>query len=134
MDVGILAVLNCFSSKDPEAPSLKLADGTIVTADLIVAADGVHSGAAELILGHPNLPMPVKTFNWSYRFLIPVSVVEADPETRFFTEEDGTADVCRIWADEDARCRMISYRCRKYADSQFMLSPEQFRWADLVAS
>lgn len=85
----------------------------MVAADLIVAADGVHSGAAELILGHPNPPMPVETFNWSYRFLIPVSVVAADPETRFFTDEDGTADVVRIWADEEARCRMISYRCRK---------------------
>ena len=93
-----------------------LADGSVVTADLVIAADGVHSLAVEHVLGHPH-PAEVPTgtkANLCYRFLIPKADVDDDLETRFFHESPQSMG-CRVWADLPGKKRLISYPCRKYA-------------------
>ncbi|EGO54202.1 hypothetical protein NEUTE1DRAFT_49030 [Neurospora tetrasperma FGSC 2508] len=100
---------------DPSKPSVTLSDNTVLTADLIIAADGVHSRAPEYVLGHPNQPqmLPDPKLNTCYRFLIPTAEIADDPDTEFFLDEDRKeAKVCRLWPDVKGRKRVIAYRCR----------------------
>lgn len=100
--------------QDPETPSITLTDGTVVKADLVIAADGVHSTAVEYILGHPNPPQVPAGYNSNlcYRFLIPKDEVDNDPETSFFNQGMESLG-CRIWVDEAGRKRLIQYPCRE---------------------
>lgn len=99
--------------KNPDAPSITLLDGTIVTADLVIAADGVHSKAAEVILGKTEPPQkPANRMNCAYRFLIPRADVEADPETRSFNHGHQQLG-CRALIDGPNQRRLITYSCRE---------------------
>lgn len=89
-----------------------LQDGTIVTADLIIAADGVNSIASETINGKANAPEAVKG-DCCYRFLIPKADLAADPETSWFNEGEQSLG-CRIFPDVQGHRRLIVYGCRKY--------------------
>ncbi|RFU31564.1 hypothetical protein B7463_g4788, partial [Scytalidium lignicola] len=71
----------------PESGSIELADGTILTGDLVIAADGVHSTAIEAILGAHNPAIP--TDQMAYRFLIPTSKLLEDPSTSQLVNDDG---------------------------------------------
>ncbi|KAK1782302.1 hypothetical protein QBC45DRAFT_439223 [Copromyces sp. CBS 386.78] len=100
---------------NPSTLSLTLSTGHTLTADLIIAADGVHSRAPEYVLGHPNQPrmLPDPKLNTCYRFLIPTAEIASDPETKFFLDSDKMeAKVCRLWPDVKGRKRLIAYRCR----------------------
>ncbi|KAK3349828.1 hypothetical protein B0T25DRAFT_249918 [Lasiosphaeria hispida] len=108
-------------SYDPEAPSITLADGTVVKADLVIAADGVHSVGVEYVLGHrdpPEIPTGIKA-NLCYRFLIPKADVDSDPETRFYNETPLSTG-CRVWVDIPGKKRLISYPCRDYEVINFI--------------
>jgi salicylate hydroxylase len=93
----------------------------VITADLIIAADGVHSTAVEAILGESIAPQQAKDSNCCYRFLITRSELEADPETRFFNYGHQQLG-CRIFADPPARRRLVTYTCRKYVIKTLMYS------------
>ncbi|KAM7220458.1 hypothetical protein V8F06_004237 [Rhypophila decipiens] len=102
-----------FNTKDP---SIILKDGTIKKADLVIAADGVHSIGVEYVLGRKHRPQAPGTgcnVNMAYRFLIPRAEVDSDPETKFFTEGVDFLGA-RVWADYKGRKRLISYPCRNY--------------------
>lgn len=98
--------------QEPETPSITLASGEVIKPDLVVAADGIHSIAVEAVLGAPNPPKAEEHYNCCYRFLIPASVLESDPETSFFNT-DGEGKM-RIFADNAHRKRLVCYPCRKY--------------------
>lgn len=90
---------------------MTLRDGTTIHADIIVGADGVHSVAAEAVLGRKVKPVKPVHANFCYRFLIPADVVEADPDTRFYNQErDGQT---RLMAHHDGKRRIVSYVCRR---------------------
>ncbi|KAL4745753.1 hypothetical protein BDW72DRAFT_211074 [Aspergillus terricola var. indicus] len=58
--------------------SITLRDGSIHFADLLVAADGVHSSAIRHVVGYPT---PVVATGWAvFRWLIPTEELEEDPE------------------------------------------------------
>lgn len=42
--------------EDSDQPKITLADGTVVAADVIIAADGIKSRARELVLGFLDKP------------------------------------------------------------------------------
>ncbi|KAK2630263.1 hypothetical protein QTJ16_001083 [Diplocarpon rosae] len=73
---------------DPEAGSISLSNGKDVFGDLVIAADGVHTGSIETILGVSNPALPTTNYNYAYRFLISTAELAADPETVQFTEDD----------------------------------------------
>ncbi|PBP22729.1 salicylate hydroxylase [Diplocarpon rosae] len=73
---------------DPEAGSISLSNGKDVVGDLVIAADGVHTGSIESILGVSNPALPTTNYNFAYRFLISTAELAADPETVQFTEDD----------------------------------------------
>ncbi|KAJ9165487.1 FAD/NAD(P)-binding domain-containing protein [Coniochaeta hoffmannii] len=104
---------------DPDGPSITLADGTVVAADLVVAADGVHSVAVEAVIGHDNPPQPANHSNCCYRFLISRSDLEAHDVTKFFVEPPGSL-VCRIYADHGRSRRLVPYPCRDYEIVNFV--------------
>lgn len=91
---------------------MTLADGTVVTADLIIAADGVNSIAPEAITGQANPAQPAGQSNCCYRFLIPTAVLEANPATESFIK-DHPNDGTRLFPDIQGRRRLIAYPCRK---------------------
>lgn len=86
-----------------------MASGETIIGDLVIAADGVHSGAVEAILGAPNPALPTTNYNFAYRFLIPSSELAADPETARFTEDD---DGQMKFLLGDGK-RIVWYPCRK---------------------
>lgn len=83
----------------------------MVEADVVIGADGVHSIASACVLGRPNHPVTPAHYNYCYRFLIPASVLEADPETRFWNE--GADGRTRIYADNAGQRRLVAYVCRE---------------------
>lgn len=95
--------------QDTEAGIIYLSNGKTTTGDLIIAADGVHSGAVEAILGAPNPAHPTTNYNFAYRFLIPTAEIAADPETMQFTEDD---EGRMKFVVEEGR-RLVWYPCRK---------------------
>ena len=65
-------------------PSVTLASGEVVHADLIVAADGVKSSIQKIVTGRNDNPMP--TGDAAYRATIPTDLMLRDPELRPFVE------------------------------------------------
>ncbi|RHZ63413.1 putative salicylate hydroxylase [Aspergillus thermomutatus] len=91
-------------SFDAENGSVTLSDGSIHRADLVVAADGVHTTAIHQVIGHAT--PAVSTGSAAFRFLIPTEEIQQDPETAKLLE-DG---VMRIYVAEGVR-RLIWYSC-----------------------
>ncbi|KAH8666566.1 FAD binding domain-containing protein [Xylariales sp. PMI_506] len=95
---------------DPDTPSVTLENGDVIKADFIIGADGLHSTASQAIIGFKNPPLPSLIYNCCYRFLIPSSVIENDPETKQWNQDN--KGVTRLLADNESRRRLIWYTCR----------------------
>lgn len=88
--------------------SVTLKDGTTHTADVIVAADGVHSEATRVVLGVENPALP--TNQTAFRFLIPSLALSRDPETvHFLDSDDGRF---KVFTGDNGK-RLVWYPCRK---------------------
>ncbi|WYZ36014.1 hypothetical protein EsH8_X_000661 [Colletotrichum jinshuiense] len=96
------------TSYDPESASFSLRDGTTVSADLVVVADGIHSGGVEAILGSPNPAFPAAQDNFCYRFLVPMADVLSDPVVAELF--DGAAGGVRMFLGDGKR--IVTYPCR----------------------
>jgi salicylate hydroxylase len=84
--LGIDIQLNSFvlnvqdeASSSSAGPSVTLADGRTLTADIIVGADGIRSKVRESILG-PEDVQPRDSTNCAYRATVPGKVMRADPQ------------------------------------------------------
>jgi salicylate hydroxylase len=98
-------------AQDPASATITLADGSTATADLVIAADGVHTRAAAVVLDTTS-PAPAQpTHEFAYRFLIPTAAIRADPETRRFVDDAEADGQVRIFVGEGKRC--VWYPCRK---------------------
>lgn len=106
------SILTEAREQDSSKPSIFLQGGQEITGDIVIAADGVHSLASDVILGRKNFPVPPVHSNSCYRFLIPAAALEEDPDTRFWVED------CNGWArlvpHGPTKRRIVSYPCRKY--------------------
>ncbi|KFY29470.1 hypothetical protein V491_00018 [Pseudogymnoascus sp. VKM F-3775] len=118
---GIPAIIKTQSqviSCDPEAPLLVLKDGTVVGADMVLGADGVHSVLRRIITGQDNQPQ--SSGGSAFRFLVPVSQVKADPRTAWILERSGEL---QLW--EGTNRRLVIYPCRNNTELNFVcLHPE----------
>jgi salicylate hydroxylase len=107
----VLLTKTLIPSQDPLKPSITLSNGQEIKADVVIGADGIHSLAAEAILGRKVQAVPPIHSNYCYRFLLPVEQLEADPETRFFTKNrDGWI---RLFIDNNDQRRLVVYPCRE---------------------
>ncbi|KAI3553089.1 FAD dependent oxidoreductase [Colletotrichum abscissum] len=96
------------TSYNPEAASFTLRDGIVISADLVVVADGIHSGGVEAILGSPNPAFPAALDNFCYRFLIPMDAVLSDPITSNLYKD--AAGGFRLFHGDGKR--IVTYPCR----------------------
>lgn len=65
-------------------PSVTLASGEVIHADLVIAADGVKSVIQKTVTGRDDTPTP--TGDAAYRATIPTDLMLRDPELRPFVE------------------------------------------------
>jgi len=65
-------------SIDAYMPSITTAGGKTYKGDLIVASDGLHSMAREIVMGKPGPPVP--TGQMVYRVTLPVETLKGIPE------------------------------------------------------
>ncbi|KAL2867819.1 FAD/NAD(P)-binding domain-containing protein [Aspergillus lucknowensis] len=97
---------------DPEKGSISLADGSIHQADLVIAADGVHTSAIRHVLGHEA---PATATGWAvFRFLLAAEDLRQDPEVRPLVETGATQlgdGVMRIMTAEGSMRRLVWYPC-----------------------
>ena len=94
-------------SYDAEAGSVTLANGSILNADLIIAADGVHSIASRFVGDHrPAIPSDTTVV----RFLIPTSTLMADPATADLVPGDG---ICSVYTAASRTHWLLRYPCRE---------------------
>jgi salicylate hydroxylase len=88
-----------------------LSSGEVIHGNLVIAADGIHSIGVETVVGHVNQAVPQEHHNFCYRFLIPAADINADPRTRFWTEDDDGRT--KILLGDNQFKRLVSYPCRK---------------------
>ncbi|KAH8891202.1 salicylate hydroxylase [Thozetella sp. PMI_491] len=104
---------------DPETPSITLADGEVISADMIIVADGIHSTGAEIITGHETpvmAPAPGRQ-NFTYRFLIPTADIDADARTRgWVAEHDGRNNSYHCNGNN-----LVTYPCRNREIQNFAM-------------
>ncbi|KAH0843013.1 hypothetical protein AYO21_03273 [Fonsecaea monophora] len=75
---------------DPEEGSITLRDGTTHKADLVVAADGVHSLAPHYLLGSGAPSYDIShTGTTIIRFMLPSSAILSDPQTAHLISSSG---------------------------------------------
>ncbi|KAJ0328594.1 hypothetical protein COL5a_004908 [Colletotrichum fioriniae] len=99
------------TSMKPELPAVHLQDGDQIECDLVVGADGIHSIAAQTVLGHENPAVAPLLHNCCYRFLVPAEVLEEDSETKFWNKDAN--GLIRLFPDNKTNRRLVSYPCRK---------------------
>ncbi|KAF7335898.1 hypothetical protein MSAN_02326800 [Mycena sanguinolenta] len=69
---------------DPALGELTLQSGRTFRADVILGADGVNSFIREVVVGHPDKPIP--TGDAAYRAIIPTSEMCKDPDLKPFVD------------------------------------------------
>ena len=95
-------------NQDAAHGKVVLADNTIFQADLIIAADGVHSTAVEHVLGDKKIR--ASDTGWScMRWLVPTEEFLSDPETSALIEDS----VQRYFIGAPGGGFLVWYPCRK---------------------
>lgn len=95
-----------------ENGSITLANGLKHHADLIVAADGVHSSALRHVTGQET---PVMATGWAvFRFLLAVEELRSDPDIAPLLEDGATKiedGLMKIFSVEGHMRRLVWYPC-----------------------
>ncbi|KAG2119399.1 hypothetical protein DEU56DRAFT_918564 [Suillus clintonianus] len=100
-------------SVDPSKPSVTLASGEVVSADLIIGADGVKSITREYVVGGPDKPR--STGDAAYRALIPTEKLLEDDELRPLVERRES----NIWMGPNGH--IVGYTIRAKKDFNLVL-------------
>jgi len=96
---------------DEDAPSIKLSDGRVIKADVIVAADGIKSTARELVLGFEDKP---KSSGYAcFRAYFKGAYLKNDPLCGEFLEKE----CVNIWIGDD-----------KHLVQNTLRDGEEFNW------
>lgn len=91
---------------DCELGVLRMADGSVVHKDLIVAADGVHSSLSSTVIGTNSVATP--TGSSMFRFLVPTEKLVQSAETRSLVQ--GVPPGVNLATGLDRR--IVWYPCR----------------------
>lgn len=81
---------------DGTTATVSLEGGAVMTADLVVGADGINSKLREIFLGRPDPPQ--LTGDLAYRLLLKTKEMRADPELKPFVEDPQV----NYWVGPDA--------------------------------
>ena len=80
-----------------------LHNGRRLSADLVVAADGINSAMRECLVRHPDKPKP--TGGLAYRLLLKTKDIIKDPELRLFV----TDPQVNYWIGPDAHAGFFPF-------------------------
>lgn len=94
---------------DPEEGIVHLADGSHVEADLIIAADGVHSSAMSVILGEPSPAL--RSSSTAARAVIPVAKLQQNPFARVMAAVPGRSTFS---VAPDGKRYLLGYWCHDF--------------------
>ncbi|RSL46606.1 hypothetical protein CEP53_010276 [Fusarium sp. AF-6] len=89
---------------DPSTATVKLADGSSISGDLVLGADGVSSITRQIVVG-PNVK-PYGSGKSAFRFMIPCETIGKNPITKEFLDHQG---YLTMWMGDDRR--LIMYPC-----------------------
>ena len=94
--------------------TIVLKDGTVHTADLIVAADGLKSVLQKIVTQEAG--PPTATGLSAFRFLLDTELLKANPKLAATLEKKGFSDVGSLQDTHDSNSvrYMIWYECREY--------------------
>ncbi|KAL4914083.1 hypothetical protein BDW62DRAFT_148850 [Aspergillus aurantiobrunneus] len=93
---------------DPHSSTITLENGEVVTGDVVLGADGIHSAAKSKLPGGEN----IKTFSSgknAFRFLIARKDALEDPETTDLAQELGT-----WYMFDSSELRVVVYPCASH--------------------
>ncbi|KAL2277104.1 hypothetical protein FJTKL_00237 [Diaporthe vaccinii] len=96
-------------SIEPEQGIVHLADGSQAEADLIIAADGVHSSAMTVILGEPSPALRSSTT--AVRAVIPVAKLQHNPFGRVMADVPGLSTFS---VAPDRKRYLLGYWCHGF--------------------
>jgi salicylate hydroxylase len=105
-------------SCDPEAGSVTLKDGTTMTADAIIGADGIRSAVRSAV--NPVFSSSPSSHS-AYRFLVPMEKIKAHPDL----VELGVCDSLTMIDGIDRR--IIAYPCRNKTLLNFVVCLRESR-------
>ncbi|KAG2145435.1 uncharacterized protein EDB93DRAFT_1241107 [Suillus bovinus] len=94
-------------SVDPSKPSVTLASGEVVYADILIGADGVKSITREYVIGGPDAPKA--TGDSAYRALIPTELLLQDDDLRPLVEKTESI----IWMGPNGHIVGYNIRAKK---------------------
>ncbi|KAL4886958.1 hypothetical protein BJY04DRAFT_176925 [Aspergillus karnatakaensis] len=80
-----LRVNSHVTNVDFDSTTVTLASGSVVNADIIIAADGIKSMIRDQLLGE-NASKPMATGDAAYRIMLPRSAMESDPDLKKLVE------------------------------------------------
>jgi salicylate hydroxylase len=81
LSLGAVVLLDSvIDSVDPWTPGVALTNGQVLTADLVIGADGIRSKTRAAVLGDLDV-QPKAASNCSYRATVPKHLMESDPLT-----------------------------------------------------
>ncbi|RSL76095.1 hypothetical protein CEP51_010280 [Fusarium floridanum] len=119
---GLPAILHRSSEVvhvSPEEGKITLVDGTIIEADVIIGADGVHSRSRRFVCD--SMPEAISSGKGAFRFLIPRTLADEDPETKALVE---ARDAAFMWFANDRR--VVLYPCNSNETLNFVcIHPEE---------
>ena len=99
---------------DAEEGMVELEDGTKHRADLIVAADGLHSALKSVVLGH-EVTVPTSSGLSAFRFQIPTALLEEDPHFIELLKSKGRGSTLLADTEEQKTERhLVWYDCQGY--------------------
>ncbi|KAG2121796.1 hypothetical protein BD769DRAFT_1650035 [Suillus cothurnatus] len=108
-------------SVDPSKPSVTLASGEVVTADLLIGADGVKSVAREYVVGGPDKPRV--TGDAAYRATIPAEKLLQDDELKPLVEKMES----NLWMGPGGHIVGYTIRAKKEFNL-VMVHPDEAEW------
>ncbi|KAI8632762.1 FAD/NAD(P)-binding domain-containing protein [Xylariaceae sp. FL1651] len=100
-------------SVDPLTATVSLEDGSTISGDLVLGADGVGSITRKALVG--DQIKPFGSGKSAFRFMIPHSEMRRNPETKKFTERQG---YMTMWFGDDRR--LVMYPCNRNTIMNFV--------------
>jgi salicylate hydroxylase len=89
LELGVVVELNAgVGGYDTDSAKVVLENGTVHEADLVIAADGIHSEARKVVLGGEDQP-PERAGFAAYRAMVDVEMLKKDKDVEWLLESPG---------------------------------------------
>lgn len=73
--------------EDQDRPSVTLQTGEVISGDLVIGADGIHSIVRNCVTGQTEIPLSIPTGEVAYRVVLPTDTFSDDPQLKALIDE-----------------------------------------------